>query len=394
MSAAASDPVHRDVSVAGLTHRGPVGRWLPAVAAPLIFLTCAIPLIVTQHDRSRGRFDQINYHQPAVLRFAESLPFPDLSDSLTATTPGYHLVLAVVARSVSDGAVVLQAAGAMITAALLALLAWTASRTTGPVMATLLTFTLASSLYVFSAGVFLLPDNAAWLGVLAVLLLSLGRGGTRMYVAAGAVFTALVMTRQSHAWAAAPIWAAALVGTSSRPDAMNPRAVLGRVPTRIVPIALAIVATLPGFVLLAAFARLWGGLAPPFFQGVVQGANPAVPAIILTQFAIIGVFHVGFWGPGVIGFIRSGPRPALLLFLAAGVAGLAASVLPETTYSVEAGRWSGVWNVVDHVPQLFGRTSPVVVLGSVGGAWVLVAWLVSITARDRWIWLAAIAGFI
>ena len=189
--------------------------WWPTLIVVGLFLLIAAPMIALQHDRGRGRFDQLNYHEPAVLRFAEQWPTPDVSDYLSATTPAYHLVLAVVARFVSPSPVALQATGALFTVGLLVVFTrWLSLTLTrgrqGVVTATLLGLSLIASLYVFSAGVYILPDNAAWLGVLGILLLALRpRADLGLYLGGGAILLALVLTRQSHLWALGVLFASA-----------------------------------------------------------------------------------------------------------------------------------------------------------------------------------------
>lgn len=367
-------------------------RW-PALLVVLAFLAAAVPLIVTQHDRGRGRFDQINYHEPTVLRFAEQLPTPDVSDYLSATTPGYHLVLAVVARVVSPSPIVLQLVGAMFTVGLLWVLTrWLTPRVGGSAAAAM-GGGLAASLYVFSAGVYLLPDNAGWFGVLGVLLIALRpRFDARTLVAGGGVLLALVLTRQSHLWGAGVLWASAWLGANFLPYSGvrgEVGALFGGGISRARRLALAVLSTLPAFLAIAWFARMWGGLTVPIYHDYMQGVNPATPAIILGQLAVIGAFHVGYWIGPAWRLVRT--KPAMLAFAVVG--GLALAVIPETTYSVEAGRYSGLWNISAKFPDLLGRTNLLVVLLSMGGAVAVASWLGGMSPRNRWVMLAALVGF-
>lgn len=367
-------------------------RW-PAVLIVLAFLAAAVPLIVTQHDRGRGRFDQVNYHEPTILRFAEQLPTPDVSDYLSATTPGYHLVLAVVARVVSPSPVALQLVGALFTVGMLWVFTrWLIPRVGGAAAAAM-GACLAASLYVFSAGVYLLPDNAGWFGVLGVLLIALKpRFNTGILVAGGVVLLALVLVRQSHLWAAGVLWAAAWLGGSFKPYT-GVRGEIGALFSggigRARRTAIAVLATLPAMLAVAWFSLIWGGLTVPIYHDYMQGVNPATPAIILGQLAVIGMFHVGYWiGPGWR-LVRT--KPAMLV--AAIAAGLALAVIPETTYSVEAGRYSGLWNISAKAPDLMGRTNLLVVMLSMGGAVAVASWLAGMCPRNRWVMIAALFGF-
>jgi hypothetical protein len=388
-------------------------RWVRAAAAlVLLYIAATLPLILARFERGRGAHDQINYHLPAILRFARELPRPDLSNYDSATTPGYHLVLAVFARLVSDDPRALQSASLLFTLALLTLFVHTVARrvrdaqvatpSSPPFNPLLLSLPLACSLYVFSSGAWLLPDNAGWLGVLAVLSLALHRPPTaRVLLAAGSVLLLLVLVRQIHLWAAAVIWAAALMpvpdqrpaGTPSG-DAVVPvfsRAGLVSAARRLAP---AIVVTLPAFAVVAGFVVLWGGLTPPMFQKKLHGGNPAAPAFILALAGGFGVFLLPF----LLDPIRSLWRSRPWLMVLAALAGIALAAVPETTYSTAHGRYSGLWNLVRLLDNagysMADRTSPLILVLSPVGAILVLSLLMAQSLRDRVIFGVALAGFI
>ncbi|MBM4109584.1 MAG: hypothetical protein FJ255_12385 [Phycisphaerae bacterium] len=384
----------------------PRARSTPAAARlAALFLAAALPLIVLGWDRGRGVHDQANYHLPAILRFAEELPRPNLSDYDSATTPGYHLALAAVARLVSSEARVLQLASVAFTLGLLVLLVRGVARRSAGIDPLVLCLPMACSLYVFSSGAWLLPDNAGWLGVLGVLLLALRpRQDGRTLIAAGAVLAALVFVRQIHLWAAAPIWAAALlpplqegrggVGHDSEAPPSPPT------PPRPSPewegvirrLFLAVLATLPAFAIVAGFVLLWGGLTPPTFQKKLHGGNPAAPAFILSVAACLGVF----FAPMLAGTLRGLWRERRGLVLAAAGAGLVLAAVPETTFSTPHGRYSGLWNLVRALDALdvADRTSPVLLVLAPIGAVLLLALLAAQATRERLVFGAALLGFI
>lgn len=367
--------------------------WWPVLLVVSAFLAAAVPLIVTEYPRGRGRFDQVNYHEPAILRFAEQLPTPDVSNYLSATTPGYHLVLAVVARTISASPVALQLAGAFFTVGLLALFTRWLTPRAGPWPAAAMGLGLGSSIYVFSAGTFLLPDNAAWLGVLGVLLIALRpRVDTTTLIGGGAVLLALVLTRQSHLWAAGVLWASGWLGTQFLPR----QGVVGEVGSlfeglgaRLKRLLLVGMATMPAVLAVAWFANVWGGLTVPIYHDYMHGVNPATPTIVLAQIAVIGVFHVGFWWRPGWALLRSKPGLVVLVLLG----GLLVAVAPETTYDIEAGRYSGLWNISAKTPDLAGRSNVLLLVLAPAGAGVLAAWLSGMNARNRWVLLGALVGF-
>lgn len=372
---------------------GPRTPWWPVLVVVGAFLAGALPLIASGYERGRGAFDQVHYHEPAVLRFAEELPTPDVSDYLSATTPAYHLVLALGARAVSEDPRFLRLMGAVFTVALLTLLTRWLTPRVGPRAAAAIGLTLPASLYVFSAGAFVLPDNAAWTGVLAVLLIALRPRFDRVtLLGGGAVLLALVLTRQIHLWAAGPLLAAAWIGASFRPrpgPVDEVRSIFDGPSQRLARTALMGACLLPAFGAVGAFAAAWGGLTVPIYHEYMQGINPATPAFILAQIAVIAVFHAGFWAGPATDLLRE--RRGVLV--AAAIAGLLLAVIPATTYSVEAGRYSGLWNAVRAAPTLAGHTSVVLLLLAPAGAVALAAWLAGVGPRARWVFLAALFGF-
>ena len=371
----------------------PAPRW-PAFGAVFLFLGAALPLILTRYERGRGSFDQVHYHEPAILRFAEQWPRPDLSDYLSATTPGYHLTLAAVARYVSESTVLLRLAGASFTVGLLWVLARWLTPRIGPARAFVMTLAFASSMYVFAAGVFILPDNAAWLGVLAVLLIALRPRFDRVaLIGGGAALLGLVLIRQSHLWAAAALWTAAWLGPTVAAAAPSPlaevRGLFTSPAARVRRTLLMAIATLPALLAVAWFVRLWGGLTVPIYHDYMTGINPATPAFVLAQIGVFGVFLAGFWLPAGLSLVRERPGVVGLVLLAS----LTIVAVPATTYSVDDGRYSGLWNAVNRLPVIAGHTSPLLLVLTPVGAIALASWLAGVGPRSRWIMLAALAGF-
>src|SRR5205807_925172 len=81
----------------------------------------------------------------------------------------------------------------------------------------------AASVYVVSSAVWLLPDNAGWWGVLALMLISWRpRVDWRTWLLGGLVLLALVFVRQVHAWAAGLLIITAWLGPAG--DAPSQRA--------------------------------------------------------------------------------------------------------------------------------------------------------------------------
>lgn len=370
-------------------------RVLGPLAVLLAWLFAVLAIIATDRfASSRAAQDQDNYHLRAVRTFAEQWPRADLRDYRSATTPGYHLLLAEVQRLVSPDPRLLRVAGALFGLGLLVTLAVAARRLPGLAGASLV-LPLACSLYVFSAAAWLLPDNAGWWGVLAIGTLTLARRPTTPAIlTGGAVLLLLVLCRQIHLWAAGPLWAWALLGgPGERPD---PK-------TRARRLGLALIAAAPAFGAVFAFARLWHGLVPPLFQGGVfdpvvgklspqnTGPNPATPAFLLALFGCYGVFFAGFFHAGIARLVRR-ERGALLAVTLSVVAAAACALAPVSTFDAEAGRYTGFWALVRRLPVIADRSVFIVGAAAVGGA-VLGLCLASLRRREAALLLVTVLAF-
>lgn len=384
------------------------GANVAGLAVVALFLLFAVPLILFTPNGNRAGADEAIYHLPAVRQFQREWPRFDFRTYTSATTPGYHLVLATVARFVGDDVRLLRAVGALFTIGLLATAAAALARRVGAPAAVVLSLPLLCSSYVFKAGVWILPENAAWWGVVAVLLIALRpRVDVLTYVGGGALLAALVFFRQMHIWSASVLWLAAWLGSGRCADMQDvARAESPSVPTdspwtgpffpRIVRAMLMFVASLPAFLIVGYFVRLWGGMVPEHYRihgetrtGSIymDGGNPAAPAMILGLMAAFSPLFLPLaWRP-IRDRIRRERRTAWLV-AAGAVVGAAIGIFPETSYDMAAGRWSGLWNLVARMPTIHSRSPLIVVLAALGGA-TLALWLLALSRRDRWLFLAA-----
>jgi len=358
-------------------------------------------------EAGRWASDHFNYHEPTIRLFAEQMFDPgtgglDLSDYGSATTPGYHLLLALLLPIFGSGRVGLMLAGSAFTIGLVGLLSRLLIVRAGVRTGVALTLPVMASQYVFPASVWLLPDNAGWLGVLAVLGLALhARCRVRLVVLGGLMLIPLVLFRQVHLWAAAVLWAAAWLGPPVDADAPDSGGVLehpiDRVrelfidwPIRAGWMAIAVAASLPAFGVIAWFARVWDGLVPPRFQGMYHGANPATPALTLSVLGLVAPAFMPFIWRG----IRDLWKQARWMLLAAIGVGLLAAVIPATTFDPDAGRISGIWTIANRLPEIGGRTSPIVVVLAPIGAVAVVGLLRRVNPRTGWVLLGALVAFV
>lgn len=389
---------------------GPRRPWRVAALLAGMFAAIAIPLILSGRMPSRVAYDQQLYHEPTVRQFAAQWPRLDFFDYLSATTPGYHVYLAAVARLISPATAALQTASAAITAGLFLLLGWAAGRRAGVGRAVAVCLPVLASMYVMQAGVWLLPDNAGWLGVLAMLLIALrlaeGRGRTGALLLAGAaVLAALVLCRQIHAWTAGLLWVGAWIGGvrqdrgDTSPDAPGSQSVCGllfaRPARRIGPTSLALLATLPAVAILAYFVWLWGGLVPPRFaewykpRPFLDSFRSPAPAFLLAVIACFSPFYGGPFVAGVWRLFTCHRRWLAVTVVASAVLAL----VPPTSFDYDAGRRTGLWNLAARFPVVGGRTSPLIAGLAVMGGVAFAGWLTVLRPRERLVFLAAAAGF-
>jgi hypothetical protein len=370
-----------------------------AVVGAFLLLTTLVALFGRQP--ASVAVDQNLFHLPAVRQFAGQWPHVDLSNYSSATSPGYHLVLAAAARFVSNDVVLLRLVGATFGVALVFLLA-SAAADRNNARAAWLALPLATSYYVINSTAWALPDNAAWLLLTIALLLAIRTNGWPLYAGSAAVLALLVFTRQSHAWALLPFAVGAglsgrirtATGPSVDPiEALRP---VSNAPSSYLRTALlAGVAMLPALAVLAWLVSLWHGLTPPAFRpgsGVdlplatkMGGVAPAAPAMVL---ALIGLF-----GTPLLAWVwpTARSRRVVRLMLLGAAAGFVVGILPETTYN-DLSRRSGLWNLVLKLPTVGGRSPLIVGLATLGGA-VVAAALARLPVRERSVLAAALAGF-
>jgi hypothetical protein len=144
------------------------------IAPALLFLVSGFTLALLNFNYSNpaaAASDQNAHHLPAIISY---------TDRYSPNIPGYYVLFGAVRRWVTSSTPGLRAVNFLMTAGLVATLAWAVAPGCPPVAAVLLVTPFMFSNPVFSRGVWLATDNPAWWGVLVVLLLALReavRGG-------------------------------------------------------------------------------------------------------------------------------------------------------------------------------------------------------------------------
>ncbi len=344
-------------------------------------------IIASQRIPYRAAFDQKLYHLPVIREFSRTWPRFEVWDYLSATTPGYHVLMATVMKAFGDSVVLLQVASAVITGVLLWLLARDGSRRTTAAVAACVCLPIIASPYTLFPAAFMLPDNLGWLGVLAMILIALQRPTGRWMAVGATVLLLLVLTRQVHVWTAGLLWVSAWLGTmEGDPEALSKR--VGRV-------AISIIASVPALFVLALFVRYWGGLVPGRFAeqyppvSVARIAGSPAAPMLLAMTGAYSVFFLGF----LVGPARNLWRAHRWIVVLAAAAGLILSVVPATTYDFASGRRGVLWSIGMKGPVIVGHASVLIVVMSIWGAVCIAAWLSACSRRDRWVLMAALGGF-
>lgn len=434
---------------------------IAAWAFALTWLVLAGLILLSHHSGSafnvgRAKFDQDLFHLKVITQFAQELPTPGLRDYLSATTPGYHLVLAVVQRVFGAPELMLRLVAALCTAGLVGLLVWAGANASrvrrqhradwwwavAPALPVL------CSSYVVQSGMYLLPDNAAWLMVGLVMVLSLKIsamrsadeaeriGSLRRGIIFGAcLLAALVFTRQIHIWAAAVVWTGVLVACARldhtpskavlpfRQTIEHVRAMLRSLTNRAV--VFTVLATMPAFAIVCGFVLVWGGLTPPKFRAstnpdaisgavdatTVTGTSPATAVLVLALVGLFGLFFAGYWLSSSLSQSPGNKRRIEAIidtFKAGALGGVVAGVLaaiPTTTW-LSPSRKGALWEITrkfEGDSTLAGIRLPRLVIADhvnlvmwllavVGGVVLGICWR-SADVRARWVLAAGLIAF-
>lgn len=371
-------------------------KWVLVVVTSWCVIAAAV--IAWGRIPHRVAYDQLLYHSQTISRFAAELPHPDFTDYLSATTPGFHLMMAVLEKYVGLGVRSQQIVCALITCVWLGMLAWMLVRSGrdknqrtiifSNISKTVCLAPLALSMYVFAGGVYVLPDNTAWLGVSAMLMLTLSRKFTlQRMIAGGMVLLALVWVRQIHLWCAGLLIARAFIEPWCHSYGQRTSE---KLTSSAINISIAALACLPAVLTVLYFYGTWGGLTPPTFAYQYHSINAAGPAFVLAVVGVVGVFFIGY----ILPVLRS--APGWVLFTGACL-GILLALLPVTTAGEPvdyfAGRRTGLWDIAAKFPMIGGRTSIIIVIFSALGALVIGAYVARWRTAQSIVLLCALTGY-
>ena len=336
----------------------------------VIYYLAALPSILSDFDVGRAYRDQIAFHLPTIIQFSENWNIGNYS---SATTPLYHLILGKSMSFFSLGEVGLKLLSSLWTALLLGSLTHAISKTMGK-NSVILMLPMVFSLYILPAGIWLLPDNMAWLTVTLLMTYSLKL--RQINLKSGAMLATAFLVRQSNLWLIIPV----IVADFTRYKTEKPAKILYRSLIYIGPV----------FCLLIVFYLLWGGLTPPKFINNHVRPNFSVPVFILCVFGFYALFYSAYLMEYFQVKLQEKKFKKDLAKIA--LAGFVFSILPETDWNQEAGRISGLWNIAKITPEYFHR-SPFVIVMATFGITSLYILLTSIKIKQRLILLASFITF-
>lgn len=382
--------------------RRPRGTWFGAAVLAALVMVLSGAVILTGRVGTGESADQVNYHLPVIRTFANAWPAPNLRSYDSATTPGYHLMMALVwsASGASErwaenpkapigagpseaypavtlsgpereawGAFVrdlrpMQAVNVLLSVGLVLTVYLTAARFVAWWASLALTLPLALNQYVLGASIWLTTDNAGWWCALAALAAAMTARGAGGLLKAGAWASIGVLVRQVHLWVGGPIAAAGLLAW-----------LMGRREERGRSLASTLVACAVPALIVAGFVWVWGGLTPPSdrIRAVHgKGINLAAAPFALAVFGAYAVFAWSAWRDEAV---RVTKRWGLVVSVAIGAAALALLIptstqAPTLTDPPQRG-YGWLWKLSGALPAPDER-AVVLTLGAGFGAAVLV----------------------
>ena len=338
--------------------------------------------------------DQRQYHEPTILAFVQQWPSVDLVNYPSATSPGYHLIMAVVARYMSDDLVVLQTVSSVFTIGLLLVVWGYGARHAGSWPAFALVLPLVASSYVIGSGIWLVTDNAGLLFVCLALGGAVMIPPTAIRTARWGVYaTCGAAIRQIHVWVAAPVILAALLGSPLSRYAPGPLR-SGSKQTLTMPVLLA---TLPmlllPLIMVGLFIWLWGGLTPPTYAPLHStGVAPVSSLVALALVGSFGIFFLPAFCPKWTDIFRVDRWLVVAVLLA-----VAASMAIPTSFDISGGRWGGaIWILARHLPDVADRSIVFPPLAGLGALVLVHAWRAACRAgraREAIVLLLSLLGW-
>lgn len=329
---------------------------LLSLAPVAVFLAIALTLIVIDHNKGRAYFDHTHFHLPVIEGLIKDF---DISDYKAATAPGYHLIFASIGQVTGLNITLFKLINALITAVFIAYLCSKLGERFRPIQALLIVLPMVLSVYILPAGVWLLPDNLAWLTVAWLMFQINSSPFTNKQLVYIAIVLALaVFIRQTYLWLTAIVWAS---GLSVLIEQFKTKPFTNKNgPIAIYPLK-CILCTIPAFIVIAYLGITWGGLVPPSFQSIHHHISPSTPAFFFALFAVYTTFYIPI-------FIRQTRHKITKESILIGAfIGFISVIFIASTYDMKAGRFGGLWNIIKLAPTIGDKSLLMIFLSTLGG---------------------------
>ena len=365
-----------------------------------------------------------------IRQFSHHWPRVDVKNYDSATTPGYHLLMAMVwKQSGADARWVnlpvppmaaepkydfpgvkvlpadepawrrfiadlrpLQCVNMLMGLGLILTLYFGAARFVAWWVAVALTLPLAMNQYVLGASIWLTTDNAGWwFAVSALSLAALGPETAVRAAGAGVWATLTVLVRQVHLWAIAPVFIAGVWSGAGEVEREH----------RTRRIVFTLLACAVPVLVVAGFAWLWGGLTPPSprirdVHG--KGLNLAAPAFALALSGAYAICFLGAWRSELSRLFKPGWMAVAVIVVGVGLALAVPTSTQQPTFTDPPMRGYGwLWRVSGMFPALHDRSPLLVALAPMGGLALLMLWRAARAngrARSATILLVGLAGWL
>jgi len=317
--------------------------------APLLYagILLSIPFVVVliyTHGLTSGidtifSIDEPKFHYPTILQFAHQLPLPDVRDYNSATTPLFHILLAIASKITGEDITHLRMVNLLITYITVLMFFKVISDhfRLSFLKAFLFTLLFTFSPYFFREAFVLLTDNLPVLWLIIFLHFYLKHkltGNIKPFLWSLFLLMLLCLTRQTYLY----VWLALVMdiligGTSLKTKGAN--------------IALSIIAIAPTLLLF----YTWHGLTPPSFIKVHTKNSLLNVKPIMYCLSVIGFYGLFIPGSNIYADFFKAHKIKLIAF--AVLSCLVIYFFPLTKTKEDFGF---LWYMAVEVPMLKGTS--------------------------------------
>jgi hypothetical protein len=317
-------------------------RMLPHIALALIFLVLVVPLALKSEIDIYDARDEESFHYPTIRDFWDDFPSIDLANYRSATTPLYHIILALGARVMGLNVIPLRLFSALFSLGCLLVFYTYLSKRGDRLKAFFFTALLLFSPYFIGPAIRLSTDNAGLLlALLAIYAMEFSAPTTRNFVLTNVLILAAVWVRQIYVWL---LGAYVLFNLRRTEFALEGKTLIRLIWPTLIPI-----------VGLAYFVFLWKGLTPPPFAGHFSyGLNWDVPVFLVSLVGFYGLF----FSPWLLQLYRR--KPGLLPFIVLMIFAAGYLLLHPVSneYPLVDGsifyRGGALWLIASRLPNFIG----------------------------------------